>query len=402
MSPQLSPKHVEKVEAAIDERRLVETIQDLILCRSENPFEGEPSEEQGEEDVARYTARRLAELGVEHELRELGPRRSNLVAKMGPKSGESSLMLAGHMDTVLTVGYPEAYSAEEKDGFVYGRGACDMKGALACYLEVAEVLREVESPLEGVLYLVGVADEEYKMRGAQEIGESGPKVDGVIVGEPTGLAVCPASKGRVTTNIVTRGRAAHSSMPEAGVNAISHMGRVLGALEKYGSDLLEKSPHPLLGRPRVNPGTIEGGSQANIVPDECLLEVDRRTLPNESKEDVYSELEDLLAKAGESVPDFQGELMEPSLLVPANEVQSDKPLVEALMKSVEEVFGEPREVQGFTAGSDAAHYGSPAVICGPGSIEQAHTTNEFVAVEDLVLATRLYLRTVLRMLGGRA
>ena len=249
--------------------------------------------------------------------------------------------------------------------------------------------------------MVGVADEEYKMRGAREIDESGPRVDGVIVGEPTGLAVCPASKGRVTTNIITRGRAAHGSTPETGVNAISHMGRVLVALEEYGSDLLQRgSPHPLLGYPRVNPGTIEGGSQANIVPDECRIEVDRRTLPNESKEDVYDELEDLLTKVGENVPDFWGELTEPSLLVPANETGLDKPLVVALTESVEEVFSWPRETQGFMAGSDAAYYGSPAVICGPGSIEQAHTTNEFVAVEDLLLATRLYLRTVLRMLGG--
>jgi acetylornithine deacetylase len=251
--------------------------------------------------------------------------------------------------------------------------------------------------------LAGVADEEYKMRGAQEIGEEGPRVDGVIVGEPTGLAVCPASKGRVTTNIITRGRAAHSSTPETGVNAISHMGRVLGALEEYGSDLLERgTPHPLLDRPRINPGTVEGGSQANIVPDECRLEVDRRTLPNESKEDVYGELEELLAEVGESVPDFRGELTEPGLLVPANEVESEEPLVVALGESLAEIFGEPLELQGFLAGSDAAYYGSPAVICGPGSIEQAHTTNEFVAVEDLVLATRLYLRTALRMLGGRA
>lgn len=401
MSPQLSPQLVEEVEAAIDERRLVETLQELILCRSENPFEDEPSEEQGEEDVALYMAWRLSELGVEHELRKLGPRRTNIVARMG--SGESSLMLAGHMDTVRTMGYPKAYSAEEKNGFVYGRGACDMKGALACYLEVVEVLRGVEPPLDGVLYLVGVADEEYKMRGAQEIGESEPRVHGVIAGEPTELAVCPASKGRVTTNIITRGRAAHSSKPETGVNAISHMGRVLGALEEYGSDLLEKvTPHPLLGRPRINPGTVEGGSQPNIVPDECRLEVDRRTLPNESKEDVHGELEDLLTEVGKNVPDFRGELTEPSLLVPANEVESDEPLVVALGESLAEIFGEPQELQGFLAGSDAAYYGSPAVICGPGSIEQAHTTNEFVAVEDLVLATRIYLRTVLRMLGGGA
>ncbi|MGB3634925.1 MAG: M20/M25/M40 family metallo-hydrolase, partial [Rubrobacteraceae bacterium] len=260
MSHSLSSQLVEELEAAIDERRLVETLQELILCRSENPFEDEPSEDQGEEAVARYMANRLDALDIDYELRELGPRRTNLVAGIGSEPDGPSLMLAGHMDTVRTEGYSEAYSAEERDGHVYGRGACDMKAALACYLEVAEVLQEVSPPLEGNLYLVGVADEEYKMFGAREIGESGPMVNGVIVGEPTELAVCPASKGRVTTNIITRGRAAHSSTPETGVNAISHMGRVLGALEEYGSDLLHKrGPHLLLGRPRVNPGVIEGG-----------------------------------------------------------------------------------------------------------------------------------------------
>ncbi|MGF1471757.1 MAG: M20 family metallopeptidase [Rubrobacteraceae bacterium] len=400
MSRDLPTGLIEEAEAAIDERRLVETLQALILCRSENPFEEEPAKEQGEEAVARYMSGRLSDLNIECELRELGPRRVNLVAGMNLQVEGPSLMLAGHMDTVRTAGYPEAYSAEERDGFVYGRGACDMKGALACYLEVAEVLRAGRTPLKGSLYLVGVADEEYKMLGAREIGENGPGADGVIVGEPTELAVCPASRGRVTTSIVTRGRAAHSSTPENGVNAVSHMGRVLGTLENYGSDLLERrDPHPLLGRPRVNPGVIEGGSQANIVPDECRLEIDRRTLPGESKEDVYDELESLLADAGKDVPEFRGELAEPGLLVPANEVEPDDPLVVALRKSAEEVLGEDRELRGFLGGSDAGYYGPPAVICGPGSIEQAHTTDEFVAVQDLVLATRLYLRSVLRILG---
>ena len=400
MNRELTTKLFEETEAAIDMRRLVETLQTLILCRSENPFEDEPTEGQGEEEVARYMTERLENLGVGYELRELGPRRANLVARIGSETDGPTLMLAGHMDTVRTAGYPEAYSAEEKDGFVYGRGACDMKAALACYLEVMEVLQTVQPALRGKLYVVGVADEEYKMFGAQEIGESGPQVDGVIVGEPTELAVCPASKGRVTTNMVTRGRAAHSSTPETGINAISHMGRVLNVLEDYGSDLLGKrDPHLLLGRPRVNPGTIKGGRKANIVPDECRLEVDRRTLPGESKEDVYDELENLLAEAGKGAPEFRAELTEPSLLVPASEVEPDEPVVVALGESAGEVLGETCELQGFMAGSDAAYYGSPAVICGPGSIQQAHTTNEFVAVEDLVLATKIYLRTVLSMLG---
>lgn len=398
MGPDSPNRATEELESAIDERRLVETLRELICLRSENPFRESPSAYQGEKAVAQYMFGRLSSLGVECELRELAPRRTNLVARLG--SGTSSLMLAGHMDTVSSVGYPEAYSAEEKEGFIHGRGACDMKGALACYMEVAEVLSSKRPSLGGAMYLVGVADEEYAMRGARAIGEGGPIADGVIVGEPTGLGVCPASKGRVTTSIITRGLAAHSSTPETGTNAIVHMGRILSGLQEYASDLLSTGEnHPLLGRPRLNPAIITGGIQANIVPEECRLEVDRRTLPDESSEDVYGELEALLAEARKEVPELQAELTEPGLIVPANEVESEEPVVVALRASAGEVLGEQQGLSGFTAGSDAAYYGSPAVICGPGSIQQAHTTDEFVAVEDLMLATRMYLRTVMRMLG---
>lgn len=391
---------VEEADAAIDEQRLVNTLQELIQIRSENPFDDVPSEGQGEESVTRYMAERFEALRIAYELRELAPRRFNIIAKTGAGEERTSLMLAGHMDTVRTVGYPDAYAADVRNGCVYGRGACDMKGALACYLEVLEVLNDVGADPKGTLFITGVADEEYRMSGAQEIGENGPKVDGVIVGEPTELEVCPASKGRVSTFVVTRGRAAHSSVPEAGVNAITHMGRVLGLLEGYSDELLgHDNPHPLLGTPRVNPGVISGGVQVNMVPDECRLEIDRRTLPRETKETVYEELEAILAKGRAQTPDLQAHLTEPSWLIPANETQADHPLVSSLLDCAGDVRGGRPSVRGFVAGADAAYYGSPAVICGPGSVEQAHTTDEFVAVEQLAGATRIYLRSALMLLG---
>jgi acetylornithine deacetylase len=390
---------MERIDAAIDERRLVETLRDLVKLSSENPFGETPSQGQGEAAVAEYLGGRFENLGMARELREVAEGRFNVLGRLGPPSATSSLMLAGHMDTVRTTGYPEAYSAEVRDGRVFGRGACDMKGAIACYLEGAEVLREVGVSLSGALYVVGVADEEYAMIGAREIGDNGPRVDGVIVGEPTELRICPASKGRVSTFVVTRGRAAHSSMPENGVNAISHMGRVLGALERYSEDLLGRTPHPQLGAPRVTPGVISGGVQVNMVPDECRLEIDRRTLPGETKDTVYAELEAVMARVGAETPDFRADLTEPSWLVPPNETSAEHPLVSALEAGAHGDGGGEPGVSGFAAGSDAAYYGSPAVICGPGSIAQAHTTDEYVSVSELVAATRLYLRTALALLG---
>lgn len=282
-----------------------------------------------------------------------------------------------------------------------------MKAALACYVEVSAVLQEVGISLDAPLYVVGVADEEYAMSGAREIGRVGPWVDGVIVGEPTGLAVCPASKGRVSTFIVARGRAAHSSVPETGVNAITHMGKVLNLLERHAKTLREDSKsHPLLGEPRINPGVVSGGTQVNVVPDECRLEVDRRTLPGETKESVYEELGALLAEVTSGTDGFDAHLTEPSWLIPANETPTDHPLVATLLDAGRQVLGKNCEPGGFVAGSDAAFYGSPAVICGPGSLEQAHTTNEYVATGELVDATRIYLRVVLELLvntgGGKS
>lgn len=409
MRPELLDLMTE-AEAAIDQERLVTTLQALIRIPSENPFDHDAGDNEGEEAVANYLDDRLRRLGAATELQRLGHRRVNLIAHLDgadPDSGPS-LMLAGHMDTVRTTGYPDAYSAAVRDGRVYGRGSCDMKAALACYLEVVEALRAVAgsrlpAPLAGRLWIVGVADEEYQMTGARAIGRHGPHVDAVIIGEPTELEICVAAKGRVSTYIVTRGRAAHSSMPEQGVNAIIHMGRVLHRLERYGQHLLREGPeHPLLGRPRVNPGVIRGGVQVNMVPDYCELEVDRRTLPHENRNIVYAELEGLLREVAAETPGFQAELTEPTWLIPPLETPPDHPVVQALGESIAEVLGRTAQPKGFVAGTDAAHFGSPAVLLGPGSLEQAHTTDEFVPIDDLVHATRIYLRTIIRFLSRPA
>lgn len=281
--------YIEELEAAVSEERLVSGLKQLISLPSENPLGEAPEDWQGEESVALYLAERLEPLGFSCELRKLGAGRYSIVAERTGAS-ERSLMLAGHLDTVSSEGCEQAYPGLARGGRVYGRGACDMKAALACYLEVAEVLASGGWNPGGKLYIVGVADEEYRMEGAREVGRNGPHASGVIVGEPTGLEVCPAARGRVSTRIITRGRAAHSSIPEWGVNAITHMGPVLRALEDYERSLLRREPHPLVGTPRITPGVISGGVQVNIVPDECRLEVDRRTLPDESTESVYTEL----------------------------------------------------------------------------------------------------------------
>ncbi|MGE5257985.1 MAG: M20 family metallopeptidase [Hyphomicrobiales bacterium] len=389
----------ENVQKAIDPQWIFQVLHEMILIRSENPFDDPPQAGYREKEMADYLAGHLSALGLKVETREVRPGRPNVFGFLNGKQGRTILMLAGHMDTARTTGYPEAYTARVEGGQMHGRGACDMKAALAAYLGVVKALRETGTRLNGHLIVCGIVDEEYQMLGSKAIGQDSRMADQGIIGEPTSLRVCPANKGRVSTKIVTRGRAAHSSVPEKGVNAIDKMSKVIRAFGDYNQELLGRSPHPLCGHGRFTPGVIRGGVQVNMVPDYCELEVDRRTLPGESRESVYSEFRARIRKAAEGDPDFAYEITEPTWLIAPNDISPGEPVVAALRAAHQGIFGRDPGVEAFVAGSDAPYMGFPTVICGPGSIAQAHTTCEFVNLQEVTDATRLYLHAVLRLLG---
>jgi acetylornithine deacetylase/succinyl-diaminopimelate desuccinylase family protein len=389
----------ENVQKAIDPEWIFRVLHEMILIRSENPFEDPPQEGYREKEMADYLAGHLSALGLKVETREVRPGRPNVFGFLNGKQGRTTLMLAGHMDTARTTGYPEAYAAKVEGGQMHGRGACDMKAALAAYLGVVKALRKSGSHLNGHLIICGIVDEEYQMLGSKAIGQGGRLADQGIIGEPTNLRVCPANKGRVSTKIVTRGRAAHSSVPEKGINAIDKMSKVIRAFGDYNQELLGRSPHPLCGHGRFTPGVIRGGVQVNMVPDYCELEVDRRTLPGETRESVYSEFTARIRKAAEGDPDFAYEITEPTWLIAPNDISPGEPVVAALRAAHQGIFGRDPGVEAFVAGSDAPYMGFPTVICGPGSIAQAHTTCEFVNLQEVTDAARLYLHAALQLLG---
>ena len=237
------------------------------------------------------------------------------------------------------------------------------------------------------------------MLGSKDVGQHGPRADQGIIGEPSDLNVCSSNKGRVSTWIKTFGRAAHSSVPEMGENAIIRMARVIMAFADYNDQLLQSTPHPLCGHGRFNAGVIRGGVQVNTVPDFCEMEVDRRTLPGETKDEVYAEFRARLDPLREDDPGFRYDITEPSWLIPPNDISATEPVVLSLLDASKAILGQKNEVRAFVAGSDAPHMGCPTVICGPGSIAQAHSTNEFVPREELINATKMYLWAVLDLLS---
>ena len=308
-------------------------------------------------------------------------------------------MLSGHLDTVGTENYPDALQSRIADGRVYGRGACDMKAGLAAYLEVARLIRETDTSLKGDLVITGLADEEHLMIGSRDLGQHGPWADYGIIGEPSDMVVCPAHKGQLGFRIQVFGKAVHSSQPEKGINAIEAMARVIEAFRGYDAELMTRNAHQLCGHARSCPGVIRGGTIVSTVPDFCELEVDRRTLPGETTEAVIGEYRRLLDALAETSPGFRYDIVGPTLDIAPLDTPMDNPIVKSVTRAYDCVSGTEATISAFFGGSDAPNLGFPTVVFGPGGIAQAHTTNEFVEIDDMIAAAKIYLWTALDLLA---
>jgi acetylornithine deacetylase len=231
--------------------------------------------------------------------------------------------------------------------------------------------------------VTAVSDEEYASIGCQSVLRRW-RADAAIVTEPTSLRVCVAHKGFVWLEIETRGRAAHGSRPEEGVDAIVHMGPVLSALGELADELAGR-PHPLVGPPSVHASLIEGGQELSSYPERCVLRVERRTVPGESAAGVVAEFEELLERCRVGSPGLHVELR-PGLVRQPFEVARDADVVGAVERKVEAVTGLPAEVFGDTPWMDAAlcqAAGIPTVVFGPGG-KGAHAVEEWVELAQVV------------------
>ncbi len=381
----------------IDRDRLVERLVEMVRIPSVNPLGADVGPGEGESAMADYLAGHLDRLGFVTETHEVAPGRPNVVAR-SPGGDGTVLALVGHLDTVGVNGYDDPFSGEIRDGRVHGRGACDMKAALAAFLEVATVLHSSDCSLDGRLMVLGLADEEYGMLGSRACARSDVAPDCAIVGEPTSLRICGAHLGQYAFPVRTFGRAAHSSVAETGVNAIEHMVRVLAVIDECQADLDSAPPHPLCGTGRISPTVIRGGDMVAIVPDLCELEVDRRLLPGESSDDVRADLERRLDRLCDSVSDFAYEIGAPLVDCAPLDTPVDSTVVGAARRAAGD-RGLLADVSAFPAATDAPNLGVPAVVWGPGALAHAHTLDELVEIDEVVEAAHLYLAVVGRLVA---
>jgi acetylornithine deacetylase len=238
----------------------------------------------------------------------------------------------------------------------------------------------------------GTCDEELEARGARALARSpGARADLAVVAEPTDLAIVHAHKGTIRWRIRTLGIPAHSSAPERGVNAISHMARVIAMLEQEGIPALAARRHPLLGAATLSVGTIRGGTQVNVVPAECVLNVDRRLLPGESREEATAEVRARLEALAARVPGMRWSVEALQYYEPI-EVPPDAPVCRLVAAACERTLGEARFATAPWS-SDAgvlAAAGIPCILMGPGSIQQAHTHDEFIELRELERGVAVY------------
>lgn len=374
-----------------------ETLVRLVRANSVNPLlvPGSP----GEGEAAAIVVDTLAALGLEGETVQHAPGRVSGVATLRGSGGGRRLMLNAHVDTVGVEGMANPFSAEIADGRLYGRGSYDMKGAMAACMGAAKILTDAGVSLAGDLVIAGVADEEYSSMGTTEVCARYP-VDAAVVTEPTQLELCLAHKGYVWLRVTVRGRAAHGSRFEEGVDANLRMGRVLAGLARLERRLRESAPHPLVGPPSVHAALLEGGTGISTYAATSVLQIERRTIPGETARQVESEIAEILAELRADDPDFEADL-ETFFVREPFEVAPDAEIVRRVEAAAGEVLGAPPRHVGDTPWMDAALLqaaGVETVVYGP-SGQGAHSAEEWVDLASVDRLAEVLARTAIAYCG---
>ena len=371
------------------EPELLTLLEALVRIPSVNPSLA-PDEATGEGAIAEYIRDWLVERGVPAVLEEAAPGRPNVVGTVGRAAGPSAgpgpgktLVLCAHIDTVGTAGMSIPPFEPRREGDrLYGRGSFDMKGGLAAVMAAGARLQQewttAPGGAPGTVLLALVADEEYTSLGADHF-VAHHKADACILTEASEGDLIVAHKGFVWLTVKTLGHAAHGSRWDLGKSAIGSMARVVDALERFDLETLRARVHPLVGPASMHCALIQGGVGVSTYAPECTLRVERRTLPEETPEQVAQEIRDLAASIGEAA-EVTIDFARPSLLC-----DPQAPIAHAMRGAIEKVTGAAPRESGVWYWMDAAIFaaaGIPTVDYGPlGS--GAHEAVEWVDVPSV-------------------
>jgi acetylornithine deacetylase/succinyl-diaminopimelate desuccinylase family protein len=370
---------------------VIEIAEELIRFDTSGP----PTQEQ---PCAEWIRDFLDDAGFRTTLQVVEPGRANIIGKIGEDT-EPGLVLSGHIDVVLA-GDPDLwkvsgpYEPVTKDGYLFGRGASDMKGPDACMLQMAKDYAKEDFKRQ--LTLVFTAGEDTGGWFVNNVLDdklvTPAEAKYCVIGEPSLMEIIPTHKGAGGADIMIHGKAAHSSKPELGINANQKAADFLYELRALQGEL-DTEQHPLLGPTTVECTLMEGGFKANIIPDQAKLTINFRLIPVHKEPEVSKGwFTSIIDKLSRNDPEFKAELTSHRASSPL-----DVPLDSEIVTILKEILGtEPVGAPYYTEAVSYTSAGIPAVICGPGSIDQAHTPDEYISLEQLGLGTKTYKELVKR------
>ncbi|PZA08169.1 MULTISPECIES: M20 family metallopeptidase [unclassified Meiothermus] len=378
---------------AVDAEEVVRLARKLVQIESYYPGPGEGP-------VVEYLEPYLRERGFETAVQEVAPGRPNLIADLG--KGPGGLILEGHTD-VVTHGSLERWTVPPYEGRImggrlYGRGACDMKGGLAAAVVAAQAVGEVLGEPSKALRLALLCDEEGLMLGVKAFVRAGHAQGfaGAIVCEPEENQICLWQKGAMRVWIHFQGRMAHGAMPYAGANPIPSAARFVAELGRLQSELHSESFHEHLGKPWLTPTVFQGlagEGQFNVIPDRVRVGLDIRTNPGQDHREIEGRLRAALATSLDPGVTAELEVFEDR---PATETAGEARVVRATQEALR-LLGMPIQYGGVPGATDGtflwAWAGLPIVTIGPGGRTLPHQADEYVELEELIAAARLYAAT---------
>ena len=371
---------------------VAELTQALVRIPSVNP-DGDPgTTETGEQRCGEFVAAFLESIGAQAVLEEVEPQRPNVIGRF-PSSPAADgktkprIVFGPHLDTVGVGGMTiEPFSGELREGCIWGRGASDTKGPMASMLWALKTLGAAEiASLPVEVHFAGFMSEESSQLGSQHFVKHHPGYAFALVAEPTSMKTVLKHKGCLWDDVVTTGVAAHGSTPEKGVNAITKMVPLIQALDTEFRELLVHAggTDELLGFSTINLGMIQGGTRSNIVAAECKLRVDIRTTPALHRAGgAIKLLRDFIQRK-----DPTAHTLAVSEAMPLD-TSADDPFVKHLVACGAEITGAPW----FCDGAFLAAGGIPSIAIGPGSIAQAHTKDEYIAVDELEAGVAFFVK----------
>lgn len=325
--------------------------------------------------------------GIPCEVQDLGDNRANFIASFG--EGDKILEYSGHLDVVPCVGdwQHTAIGTTEEGDLIYGRGACDMKGGVAAMCSAAISMFRDKTPLNGQIRLTFVADEEDANLGMHAFLDSHKAATYTILGEPTDLHVAIAHRGVGRYYIDLLGHACHAALRSTEETAVAKAARAVMAIEDLNKQL-ESMTHDVLPSPSIVVTMVQGYEKDNVVPGKVRLLVDFRVLPGMTEPQTRKMVQDALDAHG-----IVGFELTKHFFMPGGEVAQAHPFVSACVEQAEKLNERKEAPQAFGASCEQCFLveaGSATVIIGPGSLDQAHTVDEFVEKAQLLRAAKLY------------